>query len=279
MTARLFCIYTDGLAVLPRLLKSFESTLRRNAHTYHNPLDGFFGHLEDLLRHDGRLCNLVFFLTRLIPHLPQLSRDEQALMWRSIVTIEPDTITPPARRDGSSGNSTRFGSRPIFNEDKEYLSYNAPHKLERVTKLVAEARAALTLLQKYDAQRLSEELRLKHKQWTVCLGRYCRGTGVQRPHTPKGKDNSGPEDSGSGMGWEGQSCIKIITHRTRRRSSIMRTRCFLARHAIRPTVLNVSKIAIHHILGEREVQVPVVGVTAEADVGRFQQGEFLFQGQ
>jgi hypothetical protein len=36
---------------------------------------------------------------------------------------------------------------------------------KRVTKLVAEARAALTLLQKYDAQRLSKEL--KHKQWTV----------------------------------------------------------------------------------------------------------------
>jgi hypothetical protein len=101
MTAKLLRIYartmepfpqTDGLAVLPRLLKSFESTLQRNAHTYHNALDGFFGHLEDLLRHDGRLCNLVFFLTRLIPHLPQLSRDEQALMWRTMATLEPDTI-------------------------------------------------------------------------------------------------------------------------------------------------------------------------------------------
>jgi hypothetical protein len=33
---------------------------------------------------------------------------------------------------------------------------------KRVTKLVAEARATLALLQKYDAQKLSEELRLKH---------------------------------------------------------------------------------------------------------------------
>jgi hypothetical protein len=101
MTARLFRIYglttvpfpqADGLAVLPRLLKSFESTLQRNVDIYHNPLDGFTGHLEDLLRHDGRLCNLVFFLTRLISHLPQLSRDEQALAWRTMATMEPETI-------------------------------------------------------------------------------------------------------------------------------------------------------------------------------------------
>ncbi|KAJ7336100.1 hypothetical protein DFH08DRAFT_813348 [Mycena albidolilacea] len=53
-----------------------ESTPQRNVDIYHNPLDGFTGHLEDLLRHNGRLCNLVIFLTRLLPHLPQLSGDE-----------------------------------------------------------------------------------------------------------------------------------------------------------------------------------------------------------
>jgi hypothetical protein len=34
----------------------------------------------------------VFFLGRLIPHLPQLRRDEPALMWRAMATLEPDTI-------------------------------------------------------------------------------------------------------------------------------------------------------------------------------------------
>ncbi|KAJ7798806.1 hypothetical protein B0H14DRAFT_2617599 [Mycena olivaceomarginata] len=80
--------------VLRRLLRYSEAMLDQDHYTPHlNPLgSGLTSDFEDTLKGDGRLCNLLAFVSRISPHLPHLSQEDSAIAWKCMAGLEPETM-------------------------------------------------------------------------------------------------------------------------------------------------------------------------------------------